>query len=225
MLNKAVLWDISYGVYVVSTVYNGKMTGCIANCAVQATNNLMAVSINRSNYTNEAIKGSGKFAVSILSQKSNPDIISIFGFSSGREVNKFEKTDYKIINNLPVIADSKGYIFLKTVNTVELDTHTIFISEITDGDIFNNEPPMTYKFYHDTIKGRAPKAAPTYIPPSDLKCDDVKAAVSKVQTSGKKYRCKVCGYIYDGDITLEKPGFVCPVCKKPVSFFEEIAYA
>ncbi len=220
-----VLWDISYGVYVVSSVDNGRPTGCIANCVVQITNNALAVSINRSNYTNSVIAKNKDFAISILSQNSNPDIISVFGFSSGKDKNKFENISYKMIDNLPVIENSKGYITLKTVNSIELDTHTVFIGEITGGDIFNNDIPMTYKYYHEIIKGRAPKAAPTYIAPDENIIKDTKETALNVKPKNKRYRCKVCGYIYEGDITLEGPNYVCPVCKKPVSFFEEIAYA
>ena len=34
------------------------------------------------------------------------------------------------------------------------------------------------------------------------------------------FRCKVCGYVYEGDQLPE--GFVCPVCHKDASFFEPV---
>lgn len=216
MFNKAVLWDMSYGVYVVSALDNLRPVGCVANSAMQITHNVIALSLNHENYTNSIVKKTGVFALSILSESSNPDIISTFGFSSGRDSDKFIKTKYKLIDNLPVILDSVGYLTLKTINTVELDTHTVFIAEITGGDIFSEKVPMTYKYYHDVIKGRAPKAAPTYVEPE---------ITEKVSSSGQKFRCKICGYIYEGDISKEPPNYVCPVCKKPKSFFEPVAYA
>lgn len=215
-MNKKILWDISYGVYVVSAMDKEKPTGCIINTAVQLTENKIGVCINHNNYTNSIIKENKNFALTILSEKTNPNIIATFGFTSGREKNKFDGFEYKMFDNLPVLLNSKGYIALKLVQAVELETHTFFIGEIIDGDVFNNEIPMTYKYYHDVIKGRAPKAAPTYIAPDEL---------NETKPMGKRFRCKVCGYIYEGDIEKEPPNFVCPVCKQPKSVFEEIAYA
>lgn len=215
MLNKAVLWDLSYGVYIVSSMDENRPVGCVANCAVQLTQNLIAVSLNHQNYTNTVIKKNKDFALSILSNNSDSNIISVFGFSSGRDKNKFDEISYKVIDNLPIIDDAKGYITLHTVQEVELDTHTLFIAEITGGDVFNDDIPMTYKYYHDVIKGRAPQNAPTYIDPESIKQlgDDKKDI---------KYRCSICGYIYEGDITKEDENFVCPVCKQPKSVFIEV---
>ncbi|HIS53888.1 TPA: flavin reductase [Candidatus Galligastranaerophilus gallistercoris] len=210
MLNKNVLWDFTYGVYVVSSFDGDKPTGCIANSVAQVTNTKIMVSINHSNHTNSVIKKDGYFSVSILSEKSDPNIISVFGFTSGADTDKFQKIKYETKNNLPVVYDSIGYIILKTTDVIELDTHSVFIGEIMDGDILRDGVPMTYKYYHDVIKGRAPKSAPTYIE------EEVKPQ------TGVQYRCKICGYIYNGDITKEPPNYVCPVCKQPKSVFERI---
>ncbi len=212
MFNKAVLWDISYGVYVVSSMDNKRPTGCIANCVVQLTKNTIAVSLNHQNYTNKVIKNNKSFSVCILPQNANPEIISVFGFSCGENTNKFDNIKYKLVESLPVLDNSKSYVLLKTIQEIELETHTLFIGEIIGGNVLTNEIPMTYKYYHDVIKGFAPKNAPTYIPLDEL-----------IQKTGqKRYKCKICGYIYEGDLTKEKDDFVCPVCKKPKEFFEEI---
>ena len=213
MFNKSVLWNLSYGVYVISAMDKTKPTGCIANSVVQLTHNTIAVSLNKENYTNSIVKQNKEFAVSILSQDSNRDIISVFGFTSGKDNNKFEKINYDMINNLPIIKDSCGYITLKLIQEIELNTHTLFIAEISGGDIVNTTTPMTYKYYHDVIKGRAPKTAPTYINPDDIE---------KVEHQGVRSRCSICNYIYNGDITKEPEDFVCPVCKQPKSVFQQI---
>ncbi len=215
-MNKKIFWDITYGVYVVSSVDKNKPVGCIINTAVQLTENKIGICLNHNNYTNSVIKENKNFALTILSEKTNPNIISTFGFTSSKDKNKFEGFEYKLIDNLPVLLNSKGYIALKMVNSIELETHTFFIGEVIDGDVFNEDIPMTYKYYHDVIKGRAPKAAPTYIAPDELN-EPIK--------NGKRFRCKVCGYIYEGNIEKEPPNFVCPVCKQPKSAFEEILYA
>ncbi|MGM9993125.1 MAG: flavin reductase [Candidatus Avigastranaerophilus sp.] len=212
MFNNMILWNLSYGVYVISAMDNGKPTGCIANCAMQLTTDTIAISLNRQNHTNDVIKRNKEFSISILSNNSDRNIISVFGFTSGRDKNKFENIDYTIINNLPIIKDCSGYITLKTIQELELETHTLFIAKITGGDLLNNEIPMTYKYYHDVIKGRAPKAAPTYIDPEKIVQDE---------ENGKepRYKCKICGYIYEGDITKEDINYVCPICKQPKSVF------
>ncbi len=211
MLNKKVLWDLSYGVYVVTSFDNDRPIGCVVNSAFQTTQNTITISLNHENYTNSVLKKTKNFALSILKEKTNPNVVSIFGFHSSKDKNKFDSIPYKTVHNLPIIEDSVGYIILKTKQEIELDTHTLFVAEIVDGDVFNEETPMTYKFYHETIKGAAPKSAPTYIEKTEEK-----------ETSELKYKCKICNYIYYGDITKEKDDFLCPVCKQPKSVFEKI---
>ena len=212
MFNNMILWNLSYGIYVISVMDNGRPTGCIANCAMQLTTDTIAISLNHKNHTNEVIKRNKEFSISILSNNSDRNIISVFGFTSGRDKNKFENIDYTIINNLPVLKDCSGYITLKTIQELELETHTLFIAKITGGDLLNNEIPMTYKYYHDVIKGRAPKTAPTYIDPE-------KTAQKEENDKAPRYKCKICGYIYEGDITKEDINYVCPICKQPKSVF------
>lgn len=214
MINKKILRSLSYGVYVVSAMDEKRPIGCVVNSAFQLTHDTIAVSLNHENYTNSIIKKTKEFALSILSEKTDSRIISVFGFCSGKNNNKFEKLNYKMINNLPILKNSVGYITLKTIQEIEVDTHTLFIAKIMGGEPFNDEIPMTYKYYHDIIKGRAPKTAPTYISPDEIK--------EKSGNKSIKYRCKICGYIYDGDITKESDDYICPICKKPKSFFEKV---
>lgn len=161
-----ILRKLSYGVYVVSTWDNGRPTGCTANSAMQITSSpaTVAVSINHDNYTNQCIKETGKFAISILSEKSEPSIIGTFGFWSGRESNKFEKVKYAVEDYMPVITDSCGYIVCQVTGQMETQTHTIFLGEAVGGKVFSEADAMTYDYYHKVIKGRSPKNAPTYIP-------------------------------------------------------------
>lgn len=164
-MNNNVFRNLSYGMYIISTMDDGRATGCTANSAMQITSSpaTIAVSINHDNYTNKCIKESGKFAVSILSENSKPLLIGTFGFSSGRDTNKFQDVDFKIVEGMPVIMDSCGYVVCKVINTMETETHTVFLGEVVEGDVLKNEPPMTYAYYHNVIKGTSPKNAPTYI--------------------------------------------------------------
>lgn len=208
-MNKDVLNNLSYGVYVVTTRDNDKPAGCIVNCVMQITYDTLCISVNHENYTNLCIDKSKKFAVSILGEHVADNIIPTFGFSSGREVNKFETIKTIKIDGLDIIEDSVGYIICELVDKFETETHTVFIGKMIDGDMLNKDVPMTYDYYHKIKKGKSPKAAPTYM---EEKTDSSKIA----------FRCKICGYIYEGDITQEPDTYVCPICKKDKSFFERI---
>ncbi len=165
-MNKSIFHKLSYGMYVVSTMDDGRATGCVANSAMQITSSpaTVAVSINHNNYTNKCIKECGKFGVSILDEKTDPLVIGTFGFKTGADTHKFMDVKFKIVENIPVLTDTCGYVVCKVIDTMETATHTVFLGEVLDGDVCkNDEKPMTYSYYHEVIKGTSPKNAPTYI--------------------------------------------------------------
>ncbi len=211
-MNNNIFRNLSYGVYIISTMDDGRATGCTANSAMQITSSpaTVAISINHDNYTNECIKKFGKFSISILAQDSKPLLIGKFGFSSGRDVNKFQDVDFKIVEGTPIIQDSCGYIVCKVIDTMETATHTVFLGEVTEGDVLGSDrTPMTYAYYHNVIKGKSPKNAPTYLPEEESESEQK-----------KKYKCEVCGYVYEGE-TLP-PDFKCPVCHQGADKFKKI---
>lgn len=163
-MDERVLWNLSYGVYIVSAWNEGSPTGCTANSAMQVTAEpaTLAVSINHDNLTNQCIKDTGYFALNIIGENSEPMLIGQFGFYSGRDKEKFDGVPYKIAENLPVLEDSCGYIICKVIDRMESSTHTVFLGQVTAGELLKKDQPMTYAYYHNVIKGRAPKNAPTY---------------------------------------------------------------
>ena len=164
-MNNNVFKNLSYGVYIVSVKDENKYAGCTVNSIMQVTSSpaVIALSVNHDNYTNSVIEKTKKFSVSILSEVSNPISIGTFGFRSSRDFDKFSQIEYDIKDELPVIKDACGYLICNVVNKTETSTHTIFLAEVTNGDILNDKKPMTYAYYHDVIKGKSPKTAPTYI--------------------------------------------------------------
>ena len=164
-MNKNVFRNLSYGVYIVSCNDGNKYTGCTVNSIMQITSNpaTIALSVNHENYTNKVLENTKKFAVSILSEESAPLSIGTFGFRSGRDFDKFSLIPYDVIDEMPIIKDACGYLICKIINKVETSTHTVFIAEVTNGDILNDKKPMTYAYYHNVIKGKSPKTAPTYV--------------------------------------------------------------
>lgn len=211
-MNKNAFRSLSYGVYIISTLDGERATGCVANSVMQITSSpaTIAVSMNHDNYTNSCIKKSGKFAISILSEESNPELIGRFGFQSGKDVDKFDGIEAVEIEGLSVVPDSCGYIVCKVIDQMETATHTVFLGEVLDTDVLKNEEPMTYAYYHKVVKGKSPKNAPTYIP------EEVEEKVEDA-----KWVCGICGYVYEGETPFEElpEDFKCPICKQPKNVF------
>ncbi len=164
-MNNKVLNNLSYGVYIVSCKTGNKYTGCTVNSIMQIASEpvIIALSVNHNNYTHACLEGTKKFAVSILAENSNPLSIGTFGFRSGRDCNKFDIISYDLYDDLPVIKDACAYLICRITGKTETPSHTLYIAEVLDGDYLNDKKPMTYSYYHNVIKGKSPKSAPTFI--------------------------------------------------------------
>jgi flavin reductase (DIM6/NTAB) family NADH-FMN oxidoreductase RutF/rubredoxin len=227
-MNLKALHKLGYGLYVVCSKKDGKLNGQIANTVVQvcAEPPVIAVALNKQNLTNEFVSTSKVFTVSILSQDTPLSFIGGFGFKSGRDVDKLKGINYKVgETGAPVVLDNTlAYLEAKVINQVEVGTHTIFIGEIVAADMVKEGEPMTYAYYHEVKRGTTPKTAPVYI-------EEKKEAAPKMP----KYKCTVCGYIYDPELGDPdggiKPGtpfekipddWVCPVCGAAKDQFEKM---
>lgn len=224
-MNNKALYKISYGLYVVTSKKGKKLNGQIANTAIQVTSDpvQVAVVINKNNLTHEFIKNSKVFAVSVLSKITPMTFIGQFGFKSGKDTaNKFENVEYKIgKTGAPIVLDNSiAYLEAELVNSLDVGTHTIFVGKVVDAEVIDdNEEPMTYAYYHEVKKGKSPKNAPTYMEEKKEK------VIKKEDKKMDKYRCSVCGYLYnpakgDPDSGID-PGtpfedlpddWTCPVC-------------
>lgn len=213
MIDNNVFRDVSYGMYLVSTK-NETPSGCIINTLVQitSTNPLIAISLNKNNATHNEIVKSKRFAVSVLSEETNQEVIKTFGYFSSKDINKFDKVKYEEKDNLPVVLeDISSYLICKVENIIDCETHDIFIGRVELTEKVSNKIPMTYKYYHENRKGTSPKNAPTFI--EEKKKD--------------AYRCTVCGYIYDNEkeeIPFEElpDDWVCPRCGVGKELFEKL---
>ncbi len=195
------LFNIGYGLYVVTCNDGKKDNGLIVNTVSQVTNtpNRVAVTINKQNYSHHVIKQTGKMNVNCLSVEAPFKIFETFGFQSGRSTDKFAgMTPLRSDNGLAFLSGSiNSFLSLKVEQYVDLDTHGMFICSVTEARVLSDKETMTYTYYQNHVK---PKPA----------------------TEGKKgYVCKVCGYIYEGDELPED--FICPLCKHGAADFEPIA--
>ena len=211
-MDKKVLRNLSYGVYVVTSKDKDRNIGCVANSIMQVTSNpsVIAVSINHDNYTNKVIKENNKFGVSILKETTDAKIIGTFGYKSSKDNDKFDGINFKEISEIPVLENTCGYMVCKVIDTMETSTHTIFLGEVIEADDYSTENAMTYKYYHENLKGSSPKNAPTY----------EEKSISQVDKDSKKskWKCSICGYIHEAD---ELPDdFKCPICGVGKEYFE-----
>lgn len=209
-----ILTSLSYGMFALGAKGEHYPNACIVNTVIQISSYPMtiAVSVNHSNYTNECIKKSGQFTVSVLSENTSGAVIGALGFNSGRDGNKLHNVKHKILlEGAPVIQENICCWFLcKVVNIVETVTHTIFIAEPIAGSETIKNTPMTYDFYKNVIKGQSPLYAPTYIPEEQEVVD--------------KYVCTICKYEYsDSLVPFEElpDSWVCPICGAPKSVFKK----
>lgn len=227
-MNLKAFYKISYGLFVVSSKKDEKFNGQIANTIFQVTAEppTIAVSINKQNLTHEYIEKSKVFTVSILSKETPMKFIGQFGFKSGRELDKFQDVNYKVgVTGAPIVMENTvAYLEAELINNLDVGTHTIFIGKVIEAEVIKDEEPMTYAYYHQVKQGKAPQTAPTYIK------EEMQKEVKKIE----RYRCTVCGYIYDpekGDPDSGiNPGtpfenlpadWVCPVCGADKSAFEK----
>jgi len=230
-LDYDVFLSIGYGMYLVASQDAGQLNGQIANAIVQITSEppTFAVSINKENLTHSFIEKSGAFTVSILGETAPMKFIGKFGFKSGRKINKFDGTNYKMgKSGLPIVLDHAVAFFeCKVINSFDVGNYTVFIGEAVNAEILNNDKPMSYSYYHEVIKGKSPKTAPTYI--------DKKKITKNKESIMSKYECTICGYVYDpavGDVENGiEPGtsfddlpddWTCPECGVGKEDFEKV---
>lgn len=206
-----ILRKLSYGVYAILAMDGQRPTGCIVNTVFQISSQpaLIAISMNKDNYTYDVIKRTGRFSVSILSEGTRREVITELGFRSGRDTDKLTNLDYGMLDELPVLREECSGVFTCDVRSMtDAGTHFVILAELKEEEKGTEIAPMTYRYYHEVIKGGAPKNAPTYVP-------------EEKTVSGERYVCGICGYVYEGDINKEADDFRCPICGVKKELFKK----
>lgn len=201
MMDKQAMYQLTYGLFILTAKEGEKDNGCIVNTVTQVTTdpNRIMVAVNKNNLTHDMIVNTGVFNVSVLTENSKFETYKHWGFQSGKNVDKLESIVYERADNglVYIAEETNAMISAKVVSMTDLGTHTLFLADVTDAKMISKEPSVTYSYYQKNIK-QAPADA------------------------GKKkgFICMVCGYIYEGD-TLPAD-FICPVCKHPASDFKPL---
>ena len=196
MKDKKILRKISQGMYILTT----KGGGCVVDAVSQISagdNPLISVAVMKSNNTNTLMHENDKFALSIFGINDDPELIKTYGMNSMRDFDKFANSKVEEIDGINIIPDSLGYIICEKVDTIENETHTLFIGIVVKADKFKDDAPMTYGYYQDH-----------------------KEELLQVKTEKGKtaYVCTVCGYVYYGEEMPED--FKCPMCGVGKDLFE-----
>ena len=193
------LFNIGYGLYVVTTNDGKKDNGCIVNAVTQLTSDPLriAVAINKANYTYEVVNKTKKLNINCLSVEAPFSVFEQFGFVSGRDKDKFEGEEKLRSNNGLVFLNKyiNSFISLKVEQVIDLGTHGLFFCSVEESRVISNKETMTYTYYQTNVK-------------------------PKPDTQKKGWVCKVCGYVYEGENLPED--YVCPLCKHGAEDFEEI---
>ena len=197
------LFKIGYGLYVITSNDGRRDNGMIVNTVSQVTNspNRIAVCINKQNYTHHVVQQTGIMNLNCLSVAAPFSVFERFGFQSGRNVDKFDGSDFEVLRSDNGLRFLSKYInammSLKVESYVDLDTHGMFICTVTEARVLSDKETMTYNYYQSNVK-------------------------PKPQTEGKKgWVCKVCGYVYEGEELPED--FICPLCKHGAADFEPVS--
>lgn len=199
-MDKRAMYNLTYGLFVLTAKEGEKDNGCIVNTVAQVTTspNRITVAVNKTNHTHDMIMNTGLFNANILTEKTPFGVFQHFGFQSGRDVNKFMGDSYKRSENgiiyLPDTANA--YISGKVVSATDIGTHTLFLADVTDAAVLSEDPSVTYAYYQAHIKPQPEKPKKT------------------------GWRCKICGYVYEGEDLPED--FICPWCKHGAIDFEKI---
>jgi rubredoxin/flavin reductase (DIM6/NTAB) family NADH-FMN oxidoreductase RutF len=213
-------FKITYGLYIVCSKDGDKYNGHISNTVFQVTADppQFVVASHKDNLTTDYIKKSGLFSVSVLQQDITLEFIGPWGFKSGKTTDKFRGISYKTgITGVPIVLDkSIAYIECLVTGEVDTGTHILFIGRVADAMILDKyHQPLTYSYYRETIKGFSPENSPTYT--GDKLEKALEAEYAALKEKPKKYRCTVCGYIYDPEEGDPHSGIA------PGTAFEDIA--
>lgn len=200
-MNTKALYDITCGLYMLSSKAGDKTGGCIINTLMQVTSKPLrvTVTVNKANNTHDLIAESGVFAVSLLDQTAPFGLFQHFGFQSSRDVDKFDrlKTEPDLHGVPHLTWASCGYLSCKVISSMDLGTHTQFLADVVDCDVLPGAEPVSYSYYQANIKPKPEK-----------------------KEEKKGWRCTICGYVYEGEELPED--YVCPLCKHGPEVFEKI---
>ena len=227
MLSPEILFDISYGIYIVTSRDGDTQCGFVSNTVMQVTSSPIQIvtMVSKNNYSCSIIEKSEKFNISVLSKDVSKELVSTFGYKSGKDMDKFESLSYE--------TDSRGLPYFKqgtvamlscnVVRVIDFGTHLMFVGEVVNGEKTVEGKVITYKDFREIFKAASPKNAPTF-----------QQKLNQVKMEKDLYVCNLCGYVYDPEVGDPDSGiapgtpfedipntWVCPICGVDKSNFSK----
>lgn len=197
MKNSKITRKITQGMYILTTVGGGCIVDAVAR--VGGTEQpLIAVSVAKTNHSHKLLADNDRFALSVLGKEADQELIQTFGFKSSKDVDKCKSCEIEEVEGVPVVKKTIGYMVMEKVDTIDTDTHTVYVGKMIEGDVLSDDEPMTYAYYQEH-----------------------KDDLTKVKTEDNKtaWICTVCGYVYYGDEVPED--YKCPLCGLGKSYFKK----
>lgn len=194
-INQSAMFRLQYGLYCLTARDGAKDNGCIINTAIQVTSDpqMVAVTVSKQNYTCDIIKKTGEMNINCLSKDTPFEVFKRYGFQSGRAADKFTDISFeRSANGLAILPEyANAYISVSVKQEVDLGSHILFIGCVTEAEVLSDSETITYGHYQSRIKPKPEK---------------------------KGFVCKICGYVYSGDVLPED--YICPICKHGAVDFE-----
>jgi len=224
-MDPGALFKLTYGLFAIGSRRKGKINAQISNTVIQVADQppRVAVCINKKELTHEYIRAGGVFAASILAESVPVELVRLFGFKSGRDVEKFASVPFKTgVTGCPIVAEhSVAAIEAKVAGSLDAGTHTIFLGQVVGAEVLREGKALTYAFYREHLKGQTHPNAPSY----GVYRTDSQRAGGGSKPALRRYVCGVCGYVYDPAVGVPESGigpgvsfedlpagWVCPVC-------------
>lgn len=157
-LQKIITTYIPQGVFIVTTQFDGTLNGMTAAWVSQVSfkPRLLAVAIAPQRYTYELIQRSQTFCINVLSEEQ-VELAKLFGFHSGRKMNKFESIPYKFaLKGSPVLLSAIAYFECEVTHQFEAGDHIIVVGEIGDYEVMAPErKPLLFRWddYFGGVEG------------------------------------------------------------------------
>lgn len=223
MIDRKAFFSLSYGVYIVSAVHDGKAAGCIVNTFNQVTSQpaRVSVAVNKENVTAGVIQAAGRFEAAVLAQDAPMELIGLFGFQSSADVDKFAETPHALdAAGVPYVSEhAVAHFGARVVDTVDVGTHLLFVGEVDEAEALSDAEPLTYAYYHAVKGGKTPPKASSYTPdePAEAAPEPELAKPGATRTA---WKCRICGYVVEMDELPED--FTCPMCGFGREVFDRI---
>jgi flavin reductase (DIM6/NTAB) family NADH-FMN oxidoreductase RutF len=122
-------------VFVISIDKKNKPNGMVAGWEMKCSKNppLFAVSLSKKRNTHQLIEQSKEFVIAVPNKKLEKELL-LFGFKSGKDIDKFEVSKIKIMKSKfiksPLLKDATINLECKLVKKVDVGDHIIFVGEV-----------------------------------------------------------------------------------------------